>query len=427
MAHRPLVLQKGISGRSFETHYVGAAPAHKNGILLFNPTTHRSIIRKTFKVIGPSNRESNYFFSPVFESDFIDNIDNDDDIMDNESVNLHAPLPNTPNVCTGETNTTDIVIIPASATTSSSSSNYVGKYEFTDIIKHKSDKKCTKKSLKFMVKWLDNYKDSWVSWNQIKNSDILQKYLQSNVNLNHLSKTALYVMDILNINTDNNDVPVVMSFLSIHNDIKISIDKAVNSSRGDAIMAEAMAHKEFNSYEVPENINTIPENQFYTSRCILDDKYIKDQFVKHKARYVIGGNKKKHTPVLESYSPTVQSDSLMMFFVIAAEEDLHILGVDSKRAFLQTKVPDGVDIYVKRPPGLNDTHMPRKLRLLAYWYGLPEASRAFYDLHDKILCELGFVPTLDDPLFYRLDNPELGTYVLAPLHVDNLLLGGKKY
>ena len=54
MAHCPLDLQTGLSGRSFITYSVGCAPGYKGGILLFNPTTKRYIVRRTFKVMGPT-------------------------------------------------------------------------------------------------------------------------------------------------------------------------------------------------------------------------------------------------------------------------------------------------------------------------------------------------------------------------------------
>jgi hypothetical protein len=53
MAHRPVDLQTGLSGRSFVTYSVGVAPSHKGGLMLFNPNTKRYIVRRTFKVIGP--------------------------------------------------------------------------------------------------------------------------------------------------------------------------------------------------------------------------------------------------------------------------------------------------------------------------------------------------------------------------------------
>jgi hypothetical protein len=67
MAHRPLDLQTGLSGRSFITYSVGCAPGYKGGILLFNPSTKRYIVRRTFKVMGPT-MPNTYQFPIQFEA-----------------------------------------------------------------------------------------------------------------------------------------------------------------------------------------------------------------------------------------------------------------------------------------------------------------------------------------------------------------------
>jgi hypothetical protein len=46
-AHIPLSQQTALSGRSHITYCVGITPGYKGGILLFNPTTKRCIVRRT--------------------------------------------------------------------------------------------------------------------------------------------------------------------------------------------------------------------------------------------------------------------------------------------------------------------------------------------------------------------------------------------
>ena len=55
LAHLPLKLQTALSGRAFDTIYVGRAPGVKGAIKLFNPSSKRIILRRTFKVLGPSD------------------------------------------------------------------------------------------------------------------------------------------------------------------------------------------------------------------------------------------------------------------------------------------------------------------------------------------------------------------------------------
>jgi len=61
MAHVPLSLQRThgkASPRAIPAIYIGEAPGVKGGILLFNPATKRTFIRRTFKVIDIRSRES---------------------------------------------------------------------------------------------------------------------------------------------------------------------------------------------------------------------------------------------------------------------------------------------------------------------------------------------------------------------------------
>ena len=79
MAHRPLQLQTGLNGRSFKTVFVGCAPEYTGCLLLFNPDTHRTIVRRTFKVIGPCVQSTAYNDTPIIEC--TDDICESDEIL----------------------------------------------------------------------------------------------------------------------------------------------------------------------------------------------------------------------------------------------------------------------------------------------------------------------------------------------------------
>ena len=55
LAHLPLKLQTALSGRAFDAIYVGRAPVVKGAIKLFNPSSKRIILRRTFKVFCTSD------------------------------------------------------------------------------------------------------------------------------------------------------------------------------------------------------------------------------------------------------------------------------------------------------------------------------------------------------------------------------------
>ena len=54
MAHVPLHLQNKFSGAAKLTYYVGCAPEYYGGILLWDPNTTKTCVRRTYKVLGPT-------------------------------------------------------------------------------------------------------------------------------------------------------------------------------------------------------------------------------------------------------------------------------------------------------------------------------------------------------------------------------------
>ena len=79
-AHVPLSLQTALSGRSFPTYAVGTCPNHRGGILLFNPRTMRTIVRRSFKLMAvnkqmPQNHPS---FIPYDTEDRMESEEYDD-------------------------------------------------------------------------------------------------------------------------------------------------------------------------------------------------------------------------------------------------------------------------------------------------------------------------------------------------------------
>jgi hypothetical protein len=52
MAHIPVSQQHALGGKSIETFSVGCVPGCKGGILLMNPHTKRTIVRRSFKAFG---------------------------------------------------------------------------------------------------------------------------------------------------------------------------------------------------------------------------------------------------------------------------------------------------------------------------------------------------------------------------------------
>ena len=76
IAYIPLKDQTELGGRSIRTFYVGFAPEHKGGILLFNPKTKRTIVRRSFRIMGPVDQPNAKL---KYEAPLDDTFDKDED------------------------------------------------------------------------------------------------------------------------------------------------------------------------------------------------------------------------------------------------------------------------------------------------------------------------------------------------------------
>ena len=61
---------------------------------------------------------------------------------------------------------------------------------------------------------------------------------------------------------------------------------------------------------------------------------------------------------MDTYASTVKSETVKICMAIAATEDMEMELVDVRSAFLYSPLKDDEVIYMRRPSGLNDSHMP---------------------------------------------------------------------
>src|SRR6266496_4674586 len=97
--------------------------------------------------------------------------------------------------------------------------------------------------------------------------------------------------------------------------------------------------------------------------------------------------------------PVVRIESIRIILALAAANDLYILHVDCKNAFLHGK--SDVELYVSQPEGFCDEEFPDKvLRLNKSLYGLKQAPRIWYLFLCGIIVGLGFVQLETDSCIY---------------------------
>ena len=151
---------------------------------------------------------------------------------------------------------------------------------------------------------------------------------------------------------------------------------------------------------------------------IYDKQYNPDgSFKKYKCRLVCRGDKWYDIYNMNTYASTVKSESVRMMSAIAAIEDWEMESVDVKTAFLNAPLKPGEIIYMRRPAGLTDEHMPAIVRLKKCIYGMPQASAYFHEHSDKVLRSFNCNPIPEDYCLYKLEiNGEIA-FVLK--HVDD--------
>ena len=144
---------------------------------------------------------------------------------------------------------------------------------------------------------------------------------------------------------------------------------------------------------------------------------------KYKCRLVIRGDRWYDVYDMDTYASTVKSETVKICLAIAATEDMEMESVDVRAAFLYSTLKDGEVIYMRRPPGLTDAHMPKLVKLKKCIYGMKQASAYFHAHSDAVLKSFGCVPTEEDDCCYTLNYQ--GEKAILMKHVDDFGLMSK--
>ena len=170
----------------------------------------------------------------------------------------------------------------------------------------------------------------------------------------------------------------------------------------------------------PLDISSINPKHILPSKLVFDKRYNPDgSFKKFKVRLCIRGDFWQDSGIpSDTYAATVKSESVRMILAMAAELDLNLQSIDVSTAFLYPDLKPEHKVYMRRPTGLTDAHLPYITELQKALYGLPIASAYFRRHSDQVLRNIGFVPTISDACVYRLTR---GTeYIYALVHVDDI-------
>jgi hypothetical protein len=148
--------------------------------------------------------------------------------------------------------------------------------------------------------------------------------------------------------------------------------------------------------------NILPAFKFYdddtipigykkiTCHMIFDVKMVG---LVRKARFVAGGHL-TDPPVESVYSSVVTRDSVQIMFLIAALNDLDILGANVQNAYINAKTTE--KIYFIAGPEFG-SNQGRPCVIVRALYGLKSSGARWRDHMAGILRELGFVSSKADP------------------------------
>jgi hypothetical protein len=138
---------------------------------------------------------------------------------------------------------------------------------------------------------------------------------------------------------------------------------------------------------------------------------------KYKAHLVAQGFTQIYsTDYFETYSPVAKLASLWTILTLAVQEDWDINCFDFDGAYLNGKLGEDEDIYMKNPPGYNEDNETVK-HIKKSFYRLKQAGQKWYNTLKHTLADLGFQVSNVDPGVFPTRNGDHLTIITV--HVDD--------
>jgi hypothetical protein len=139
---------------------------------------------------------------------------------------------------------------------------------------------------------------------------------------------------------------------------------------------------------------------------------------RHKARLVaLGCSQIPGIDFTETFAPVVRLESMRAALAIAALQDLEIIQMDIRGAYLNGELKE--EIYMRQPPGFDDG-TGRVWKLLKTIYGLKQSGREWNREFDRKLTSIQLTKTAVDHCVYFRERDGERTWVTV--WVDDLLI-----
>jgi transposase InsO family protein len=184
-----------------------------------------------------------------------------------------------------------------------------------------------------------------------------------------------------------------------------------------------------------EELNSIMKNNTYelvelpTGRKAIGSKWVfkikrdvNGNIVRYKARLVAQGYAQKYgVDYDEVFAPTSKNTTFRMLLSVASARKMSVKHYDIDTAFLHGVIEEGLDIYMKQPPGFEIGNKVCKLNKTIY--GLKQAARNWNKAINETLVNAGYRQSAIDKCLYIKGSGENVTYIL--LYVDDVLVVSK--
>ena len=149
-------------------------------------------------------------------------------------------------------------------------------------------------------------------------------------------------------------------------------------------------------------------------------KGVDGKISRYRSRLVAQGFTQKYgSDYMETYSPVADYTTMRWMFSVAANLDLEITHLDFECAYLNGKLADEQEIYMKPPPGFNQV-LGQVLKLKKCLYGLKQSGRYWNIELNRVLLSCGLMQCGADKCLYM--NRNSGKITLLLLYVDDIAI-----
>ena len=195
-------------------------------------------------------------------------------------------------------------------------------------------------------------------------------------------------------------------------------DSAARIAAMDEEISQINKQRTWKLVELPKGQKAVRCKWVYTAK-----RDSQNRITRHRARLVAKGfTQQKVINYEEVFSPVVKYSTIRFLLAMAADEELDMLLLDVKDAFLNGTLDETV--FMTQPEGyLNKERRDHVYRLFKAFYGLKQASQARRKVIDKFLRGLGCVQSNADASLYFLKTANGLAFILV--YVDDVLLLAK--